>query len=254
MLAARRLDEAPWVPPATTPVARMPDVDAAMERAALLERLGLGGEATEEYDWLAGEAATSTERMLATAQAFSDAGLASRSIRLARAALDRGATPSVAVYRLLYPFTYGDVLRAESEARKLDPALVAALVRQESYFTPRATSAAGARGLMQVMPDVGRQVAGGLGFPFWDPVLLYQPDVNAQLGTRHLARALAKYDELAYALAAYNAGDARVARWSRKAGTRDPELFVERIPYVETRDYVRIILRGRELYRGLYEW
>jgi soluble lytic murein transglycosylase len=254
MLAARRLDQAPWVPAAGTPVARMPDVDAAMARAALLERLGLNGEATEEYDWLAGEAATSTERMLATAQAFSDAGLASRSIRLARAALDRGAPPSAAVYRLLYPFTYGDVLRAESEARKLDPALVAALVRQESYFTPRATSAVGARGLMQVMPDVGRQIAGGLGFPFWDPVLLYQPDVNAQLGTRHLARALGKYDELAYALAAYNAGDARVTRWSRKAGVRDPELFVERIPYVETRDYVRVILRGRELYRGLYEW
>jgi soluble lytic murein transglycosylase len=196
----------------------------------------------------------SLERRLAIAAAFRDAGLASRAIRTARPALADSAAQRAPVYRLVYPLAYADVLRAESAARRLDPALVAALVRQESYFTAGATSPAGARGLMQVMPDVGRQIAQGLAYPFWDPVLLYQPDVNAQLGARHLAAALGKYDHLAYALAAYNAGDSRVVRWRRKAGAADPELFVERIPYVETRDYVRIILRGQAMYRGLYEW
>jgi soluble lytic murein transglycosylase len=104
------------------------------------------------------------------------------------------------------------------------------------------------------MPDVGRTVARSLGFPLWDPVLLYQADVNARLGTRHLADLFRQYDELPHILAAYNAGMSRVERWRTKAGVDDPEMFTERIPYVETRDYVRIILRNRDLYRALYGW
>jgi soluble lytic murein transglycosylase len=101
---------------------------------------------------------------------------------------------------------------------------------------------------------VGAALARSLGFPRWDPVLLYQPDVNVQLGVRHLAGAIRRYSHPAYALAAYNAGDSRARRWSAKPGGDDPELFVERIPFTETRDYVRIILRNRELYRALYRW
>jgi soluble lytic murein transglycosylase len=107
---------------------------------------------------------------------------------------------------------------------------------------------------MQVMPAVGQRIARALGYPFWDPVLLYQPDVNVQLGTAHLAGILGQYPAPEYALADYNAGGSRVRRWRAKPGTRDPELFVERIPYAETRDYVRIVLRNRELYRALYGW
>jgi soluble lytic murein transglycosylase len=85
-------------------------------------------------------------------------------------------------------------------------------------------------------------------------VLLYQPDVNVEIGTVHLAGAVVQYPHPAYALAAYNAGDSRVARWRRAPEMADPELFVERIPYPETRDYVRAILRTREMYRALYGW
>jgi soluble lytic murein transglycosylase len=83
-------------------------------------------------------------------------------------------------------------------------------------------------------------------------VLLYQPDVNIQLGVAHLAANLQQYPDPVYALAAYNAGGSRVARWRQKRGTDDPELFIERIPYTETRDYVRIVTRNRDLYRALY--
>ena len=131
---------------------------------------------------------------------------------------------------------------------------MAALIRQESSFNPRARSRADARGVMQLLPSVGRSIAGSLAFPFWDDALLYQPDANIRLGTRHLATLLRTYPALEYALAAYNAGGSRVVRWRKKPGTADPELFVERIPYDETRDYVRILLRNRELYRRLYEW
>jgi soluble lytic murein transglycosylase len=75
--------------------------------------------------------------------------------------------------------------------------------------------------------------------------------VNLELGINHLRSMLAGRDPIR-ALAAYNAGDGRVARWSKKPGATDPEVFIERIPFAETRDYVRIVLRNRDLYRALY--
>jgi soluble lytic murein transglycosylase len=256
MLAARALGEPVWTPAPAPDAAprRVPDIDSAMTRAALLEQLGMDEEARFEDERLSREATQSIDRTIATAQGFARRGNASRAIALARRALDNGAAATSEVYRLLYPVTQEGVLLAESANRRLDPALVAALIRQESNFTPRATSPAGARGLMQVMPAVGAALARSLDFPRWDPVLLYQPDVNVQLGVRHLAGALGRYSHPAYALAAYNAGDSRAKRWSAKRGGNDPELFVERIPFTETRDYVRIILRNRELYRALYRW
>jgi soluble lytic murein transglycosylase len=107
-------------------------------------------------------------------------------------------------------------------------------------------------GMMQLMPNVARQLAKSQNFPLWDRALLFQPDVNVQLGVIHFAGLLRRYDHVEYALAAYNAGGSRVARWRTKSGAADPEIFVERIPYVETRDYVRIVLRNRALYRALY--
>ncbi|MES2523678.1 MAG: transglycosylase SLT domain-containing protein [Gemmatimonadota bacterium] len=257
MLAAKALRVPVWAPAAgDTTLPRFADIDAAMTRAVLLDRLGMHEEARLEDDWLSRAVAQGApvDRMVATAHGFAARGLASRAIGLARRALDQGAAPTRTVYRLLYPLAGEEVLRAESRRRDVDPALAAALIRQESNFTARATSAAGARGLMQVMPPVGAAIARSLGFPRWDPVLLYQPDVNVQIGMRHLSTALARYPHPAFALAAYNAGDSRVRRWTAGRGASNPELFVERIPYVETRDYVRIILRNREMYRDLYGW
>jgi soluble lytic murein transglycosylase len=68
----------------------------------------------------------------------------------------------------------------------------------------------------------------------------------------HLASATAQYHDLPHVLAAYNAGDSRVARWSKKASSGDAELFAEEIPFVETRDYVRVVQRNAEIYRALY--
>jgi soluble lytic murein transglycosylase len=86
----------------------------------------------------------------------------------------------------------------------------------------------------------------------WAPALLWQPDVNLELGTVHLAEMTARYPDLVRVLAAYNAGASRVTRWDERAGADDSELFAERIPYRETRDYVRIVQRNRAVYRALY--
>jgi soluble lytic murein transglycosylase len=255
VLAARRLGVSPWSPPPTgAPLRPDAPVERALARAALLERLGLDREAALEYAAIRRDADGPTPRLLAVAAAYERRGLASSAITYGQRALSRGAAPSTAIYRLVNPLPYRDVLEAESAAHGVEPALVAALVRQESYFTPRATSPAGARGLMQIMPATGDRLARSAGFELWDTVLLWQPDVSLQLGTGHLAELLAEHEHPERALAAYNAGRSPVARWSRRLGARDPEVFVERIPYVETRDYVRIVLRNRELYRALYEW
>src|SRR6185436_6114657 len=99
----------------------------------------------------------------------------------------------------------------------LDPALVAGLIRAESSFNPRATSPVGARGLMQLMPDVGRGLARSRGIQSFDPERLYEPVTNIRLGTAHLAGLFRGNRELAQILAAYNAGESPVKRWVRKA-------------------------------------
>ena len=120
-----------------------------------------------------------------------------------------------------------------------------------AYIRNYLREVANARGLMQVLPSVGEEVARTLKFPVWNPSLLLDPDANLQLGTSHLASYIKQYGALPRVLAAYNAGGSRVNRWSTKKGMEDPEIFIERIPYVETRDYVRIVMRNAAVYQTL---
>lgn len=252
-LAAARLGAPAWGPEADGEIpAPAPELEAALDRAEALQALDLLPEAQSEYDRLLAEADESLDRQLATAAGFLRHGKPWRAIQLGWRAIGRGAPRSAAVLRLIYPLTLGEGIRALARDHGLDPALVAGLIRQESTFDPSATSVAGARGLMQVMPDVGARTARSLGYPVWAPELLWQPDVNLELGTVHLAEMTARFPETVRVLAAYNAGSTRVARWDGRAGVRDPELYAERIPFKETRDYVRVVQRNRGIYRALY--
>ena len=253
MLAARRLRQEPWAPmPGKDTIAIDSSMLGALQRAELLLHLGMATEADLEYDWVASQAERSAGAALAAAHAFRQRDLAPRAIRLGNKALSGGAARDARLYEVLYPLAFKGALTREAERHRLDPALVAALIRQESSFEPRATSRAGARGLMQIMPAVGRQLASAEDYHMWDVELLYQPDVSLELGTTHLAGLMSGYAHVAHALAAYNAGSSRAKRWLEKPGTDDPEVFVERIPFRETRDYVRIVLRNRELYHRMY--
>jgi len=254
--SAKRLNAPAWTAPGgdagSDRFPRVPAVDSAMRRITELEQLGMDTEARFEFDALEA-AATTPDRMLATANALREHGQTSRAIRLAWKVIDGGVRDARA-YRLAYPVVDEPELVRQARARSIDPPLVAAIIRQESSFNPRAVSVAGARGLMQVMPSVGQQIARSLGYPLWDAGLLFDPDANLELGTAHLAGSLRQYDDIVRVLAAYNAGGSRVARWATKAGTNDPEVFAERISFTETRDYVRIVQRNMELYRALYRW
>jgi soluble lytic murein transglycosylase len=252
--AARHLGTTAWAPVATPDTfAEIPDVVAAMQRADLLERLGMASEARLEMQGLAQSADSSVERVLAIANEFRKRSQMRRAMELGRRAIALGATDARA-WRMVYPIGERDLVASEAEGRKVDPALVAALIRQESSFEPQATSEAGARGLMQVMPRVAKALARAEHIKPWDAEMLYDPEMNVRLGVIHLRSFTSHYSHPALALAAYNAGPGRVARWSKRPGARDPELFIERIRFTETRGYVRTVLRSRDMYAALYDW
>jgi soluble lytic murein transglycosylase len=106
---------------------------------------------------------------------------------------------------------------------------------------------------MQIMPATGARLAEAAGIEPWDPEMLYHPEINVHLGTRYLAQHIANYDgALPPVFSAYNAGSHRVGWWSEYPEYGNDELFTERIPFAETRDYVKILTRNHAVYRGLY--
>jgi len=253
-----RLDTAVWSP-VLTPIPPSPMYQSALGRAAALRQLGMTTEEGYELDQIERDASATPALALGAGAALLHRGDAPRAIRLgwravaaARSTRDSSARDDDRGYLLVFPLLRDVELLARARANDVDPAVVAAVIRQESGWNPRAESRAGARGLMQVLPRTGEEIARSRRYPAWDPELLFVADVSLELGTTHLGAALSQYNDLERALAAYNAGASRVRRWMERLGANDPELFVERIPYVETRDYVRIVLRNAELYRALH--
>ena len=232
---------------------KVPDVDRAARRITILKDFGMDTEARFEYDRLYADASRDSTRIVATAAALSGTDQSTRSITLGRQAVEKFG-PSAQNYRLVYPVLERETLIESSKENGLDPALVASLIRQESNFNPKATSPVGARGLMQLMPPVGRTIARSKGIPNYNDSSLWDAAINIRLGTAHLSSLFRRTSSIERVLAAYNAGESRVTRWLQKAGASDPEIFIERIPFVETRDYVRAIIRNRSFYSTLYQW
>ena len=155
-------------------------------------------------------------------------------------------------WETLFPKPYWAELKTYSSSNGLDPYLVASLVRQESAFNPNAVSHKNAIGLMQLLPKVGRGVAKEEKLKHFSTTQLFTPGTNLRLGTRYLRSMADKFGSFEYALAAYNAGSDRVETWLGAGQYRDPQEFVESIPFTETREYVQNILRNASLYRQLY--
>jgi soluble lytic murein transglycosylase len=150
----------------------------------------------------------------------------------------------------LYPFHYWDLISNWSRDRKLSPALVIALMRQESRFEAQIRSSAGAIGLMQIMPDTGSWIASKKGVNSYN---LDQPNDNINFGTWYLDYTHSRYgDNSMLAVASYNAGPGAVARWVEERNIADPDEFVNSIPYEETRDYVSKVLGNYWNYLRLY--
>jgi soluble lytic murein transglycosylase len=155
-------------------------------------------------------------------------------------------------WEALFPKAYWSDLKRWAAANGLDPYLVASLIRQESEFNPNAVSRANAVGLMQLLPKTGKLVAKEVKLKRYTASQLYTPAVNLQLGTRYFRGMVDKFGGFEYALAAYNAGSDRVEEWLGQGKYRDPQEFVESIPFTETREYVQAILRNASVYKQLY--
>jgi soluble lytic murein transglycosylase len=161
-------------------------------------------------------------------------------------------------WRALYPAGYWDAVSRESAKNGLDPFLTLSLIRQESLFDQRAVSSADARGLMQLIPATGKMthesLSKGKAPPArFDENSLFDPDTNIRLGTAHFAALTVKYGgNMVRSIAAYNAGAIAVDKWMGRFGEVEDDEFVERIPYLETRGYVKKVLRNAALYRRIY--
>ena len=256
LAAAQRLDIPFWPLPMgaspTTDAAAAGRVEQWMRGLDLLRDAGFPDLASQEVDRVVGSAGSDRGTLYALAEALAARGYSQRAIRIGLRL--GGASPSnVRLMRIMYPFPYRTLIVEEAQDRGFDPFVAAALIRQESMFEARITSPVGARGLMQIMPRTGRGLAEAAQIGGWDPELLYHPEINVHLGTRYVAQHWENYDgTLPAVFSAYNAGSHRVARWQTYPEYGNDELFTERIPFRETRDYVKILTRNRAIYQGLY--
>jgi soluble lytic murein transglycosylase len=145
--------------------------------------------------------------------------------------------------RIRYPLKYESIVRGHARNYRLDPALLAAVIYQESKFRPTVKSTSGAIGLMQLLPDTAKGIAvhtGGTQFRVRD---LYDPELNVRYGSWYLRHLLDKYGDERTALAAYNAGQENVDEWRRNG---------QGIAFAETRSYVSRVEHLKTLYRRGY--
>ncbi len=151
---------------------------------------------------------------------------------------------------LRFPVIYSAQIHKNAALRDIDPVVVFGLIRQESAFNQNAQSPVGAAGLMQIMPRTGKQIAGDLRERWRSGSSLFDPELNIRYGTYYYKQLLDQFDgHFALAAAAYNAGPHRVKRWLPEQGKMPADIWVETIPFAETRKYVGRVLAYAMIYQ-----
>jgi len=156
-------------------------------------------------------------------------------------------------WKIFYPWPYRAEITQVAKPLDIDPYLLVALVRVESGFKANAMSTAGARGLMQVMPDTAAWTARQIGIRDYDESQLYQPGVNLMIGSWYLAHLFKDFHgNQVTGLAAYNAGRGNVQTWLDNGLWKGTIADADRIPFPETQLYLRAVMRDYEIYKYLY--
>jgi soluble lytic murein transglycosylase len=248
LLAADELGYAVTLPDVTH-VPTEPEVAAAaaepgLQRAMELMRLGIRIEGVRE--WLFTIRSYDDERLLAAAELARRNGIYDRAIHTA----DR--TSRLHNFSLRYPMPYQNVFRGYAATHGVDEAFVLGLVRQESRFNTEARSVAGASGLMQVMPGTARYVASRIGLRNYRAKSVNEIETNVKLGTGYLKMVMEQLGHPVLASAAYNAGPSRARRW-RDDKPLEGAVYVESIPFPETRDYVKKVMSNAVFYSAVLE-
>lgn len=156
-------------------------------------------------------------------------------------------------WRLVYPIDYYETIKKYSDIVGNNSPLILALVREESYFNPDARSVVGAAGLMQLMPATANEIGKIYGINFDTVSDLYNPDLNIKLGNYYYSQLKSMLNGMdVSSIAAYNGGIGSVNNWKKSLYYNDTDEFVEQIPYVETRDYVKKVFRSYWNYIRIY--
>jgi soluble lytic murein transglycosylase len=233
----------PWMPDWTVEQKQAVAGDPALRRAMALYRADRSGWATREWDDALSRFDDAQRRI--AVEVAQDNGWFDRAVfGLLK------APGEARLYTLRFPIHHADIIQREAKKNGLDPAWVAAEIRAESTFNPRARSQADARGLMQVLPSTGAAVARRLGLPWRGAESLYDPETNIILGTAYLREKEDMYGHPYVAIAAYNAGPTPTSRWLSQRPAMDPDVWIETISYRETREYVARILA----FSVIYDW
>jgi len=212
-------------------------------RAGELFRAGLDGRARSEWD--------EATRNLPNAEKIQAVLLAERWNWPSRAISLAARTGSYDSLESRYPLPHRELFDASAAGAGIPVSWAYGVARSESLFMRDIRSSAGAIGLMQLMPATGRRTASELKIPYRGLVTLTDPESNIRMGSRYLAKMKARFDgHPAVATAAYNAGPSRVSRWLPESGDVDARVWVETIPFRETRDYVRRVLTADVI----FEW
>ncbi|HRN49960.1 MAG TPA: tetratricopeptide repeat protein [Anaerolineales bacterium] len=234
--------------------------DARFVRGTELWHLGRYQLARNEFESLRADLTTDAANSYRLANHLVELGMYRSAVFAARevlnlAGLSDAQTMNAPVYfnRIRFGFYFQDLVETDSARRSIDPLFVYSMMRQESLYEGFVTSSAGARGLLQIIPATGQEMATFSGWPEnYSGEDLYRPNVSIRLGVEYLARQLNAFDGDIYAaLAAYNAGPGNAVFWQGQANG-DPDLFVEIVQFVETRNHIRSIYEIYDIYRNLY--
>ena len=159
----------------------------------------------------------------------------------------------VELYRRLYPLYYTDLLQKHTTRYEIDPLFVAAMIREESRYNADAVSYAGAIGLMQIMPANGPEFASRLKIPRFNTKMLYNPDINIQMGSWYMKSLMNQFDNNhALVAGAYNGGPGRMRRWIKAKQIPDLDEFIEDIGIDQTRRHIKKVIDSYIIYQQLY--
>ena len=158
------------------------------------------------------------------------------------------------ILRKMYVKDYSEYVYEYATEYNVDPLLVFAVIKSESNFKEKAISASNAIGLMQLMGNTAIETAEKIDEKITSEEELYNPELNIKIGVKYLSELLERYNgNLGIALAAYNAGIGNVTEWIQKGIIKKDGSDIENIPFKETNNYVRKILRDYEIYREIYD-
>lgn len=251
VLAGARSEPLPWTGLASDPG----EAHAVLRRMDLLAEIGRTAEREAELQSALRKFANRPLVLITLAEGLSERKEAVKAINLGRTLLaQREGRWDDRLLRVVFPFPYRELIETEAKRRRLDPLLLAALIRQESSFRYDATSWVGAKGLGQIMPATGRELARALGIANYSESLLVVPEVNVRMAAKYLGDLMNRFDDASdLALSGYNAGPGRAVTWRRTLNYgRDTDAFRAAIPFDETRNYVMLVSRNHAVYQALY--